>query len=173
MKNVLITTSALALLGFGLLLADVKTDYSHSTDFKAYKTYSWLKVDASNSLWTDRIRKAVDKQLSAKGWTMQTGGADVAVAAIGRTRNEQSYTTFYNGLGGGWAWRGFNNSTATTRVEETPVGTLTVDMFDAKSKQLVWRSIATETLSDKPEKNTKKLDDAVADMFKKFPPKSE
>jgi hypothetical protein len=90
-----------------------------------------------------------------------------------RTRNEQSCTTFYNGLGGGWAWRGFNNSTSTTTVQETPVGTLTVDMFDAKSKQLVWRSIATETLSDKPEKNTKKRDDDFADMFKKFPPKGE
>lgn len=174
MKNFLLTTGALAVLGFGLLLADVRTDYNHSTDFAAYKTYSWLKVDASSSLWTDRIQKAVDRELSAKGWTRQnTGAADVAIAAIGRTRTEQTYTTFYNGLGGGWYWQGFNSSTSTTRVQETPVGTLTVDLFDAKSKKLVWRGIATETLSDKPEKNTKKLDEAVEDLFKKFPPKGE
>jgi len=48
---------------------------------------------------------------------------------------------------------------STTTVQETPVGTLTVDMFDAKSKKLIWRSTSTETLSNKPEKNTKKLDD--------------
>jgi len=46
-----------------------------------------------------------------------------------------------------------------------------VDLFDANSKEVVWRGVATETLSDNPEKNAKKLEDVVEDMFKQYPPK--
>jgi hypothetical protein len=173
MKSFLLASGIAAALGFGILMADVHTDYDHSADFGAFHTYSWLKVDAGDSLWADRIRQAVDSQLSAKRFTQQPSGGDVAVAAIGRTREEQNYTTFYDGLGGGWFWRGLGGGTATTTVSETPVGTLTVDMFDPMTKKLIWRATSTNTLSKNADKNTKTLDNAVADMFKKFPPKGE
>jgi hypothetical protein len=176
MKTLLYTIGGVAVLGLGILAASIKTDYNHSTDFASYKTYYWLKVDAGNSLWVDRIKQAVDQQLSAKGLTVAASGSDVAVTAMGRTKQEQTYNTFYDGLGGGWGWRGFGGmgmANATTTVEDTPVGTLTVDMFDSNTKKLIWRGTATQSLSNKPDKNTKKLDDAVANMFKKFPPKGE
>jgi Domain of unknown function (DUF4136) len=47
---------------------------------------------------------------------------------------------------------------------------LTVDIFDGNSKQLIWRGQSSDTLSSKPEKNDKKMEKAVGDMFKKFPP---
>jgi hypothetical protein len=52
-----------------LLAAKVTVDYNHNIDFSQYKTYSWLKADAADPLWPDRIRQAVDSQLTAKGWT--------------------------------------------------------------------------------------------------------
>jgi hypothetical protein len=51
-----------------LLLAMTKVDYDHAVNFNNYKTYSWLKVEAGNSLWQDRIQRAVDNELAAKGW---------------------------------------------------------------------------------------------------------
>ena len=60
---------------------------------------------------------------------------------------------------------------ATTTVENIPIGTLVVDMFDTPTKKLIWRGTATDALSDKPEKNEKKLEKAVEEMFKHFPPK--
>jgi hypothetical protein len=63
--------------------------------------------------------------------------------------------------------------TATTTTSEYTVGTLVVDIFDAKSKQLVFRGAAQDELSDKPEKNVKKLDKAANKMFKDFPPGSK
>ncbi|HVW08100.1 MAG TPA: DUF4136 domain-containing protein [Bryobacteraceae bacterium] len=169
----LIAPAMLAVLTIGLLVADVKTDYSHSADFRDLHTYSWLKVDAANPLWTDRIQRAVDQELAAKGLTKQPNDGDIRVAAIGRTKESQTYTTFYNDLGGGWMWQGFGDGISTTTSEETPVGTLTVDLFNGKTKKLIWRGVATKTLSDKPEKNEKKLQDAVAKMFDKFPPKND
>ena len=62
---------------------------------------------------------------------------------------------------------------ATTTTETTTVGTLVGDIFDTQSKQLLWRAKSSETLSGKPDKNEKKLEKDVADMFRKFPPRSK
>jgi hypothetical protein len=35
-------------------------------NFSQYKTYSWLKVQAGDSLWAERIQLEVDAQLAAK-----------------------------------------------------------------------------------------------------------
>jgi hypothetical protein len=61
---------------------------------------------------------------------------------------------------------------ATTTVDNVEVGTLVIDMYDSASKHLVWRGMAHGQLSDKPEKNTEKLQKAVKKMFGKFPPRS-
>jgi Domain of unknown function (DUF4136) len=53
-----------------------------------------------------------------------------------------------------------------------PKGTLIVDLMDPNQKQLIFRGIATDTLSDKPEQNAKKIDSAVRKIFEKYPPKS-
>ena len=42
---------------------------------------------------------------------------------------------------------------------------------DAHNKQLIWRGVASNTLSDKPDKNEKTLDKSVDKMLKDFPPK--
>ena len=171
MKKQFVPMLVAALLGICLtLLADVKTDYSHRTDFAKYKTYSWIKVKTENPLWQDRIKGAVGMALQEKGWQEVPSGGDTGIAAFGSTKNQPTIQTFYDNLGGGWFWGGMDGM-ATTTVENTPVGTLVVDIFDGPSKKLVWRGIATDTLSGDPEKNEKKLQHTVADMFKHFPPK--
>lgn len=169
MRKHLLAFAALAGLGAAILFAEVKTDYSHSTDFGTYHTYSWISVKAGDSLWQDRITSAVDGELSAKGWSKVPNGGDASVSAFGATHNQQTLQTFYDGFPG-WRWRGFDE--ATTTVENTPVGTLVVDLFDSQSKKLIWRGTSSETLSEKPDKNEKKLEKSVGDMFKHFPPAS-
>ena len=44
-------------------------------------------------------------------------------------------------------------------------------MYDTQSTRLVWRGTATDTLSEKPESNEKKLDKSVDKLFEHFPPK--
>lgn len=168
-------TGGLALAGLAvLLLADTKVDYSHHTDFAQYHTYSWGRVEAGDQLWADRIRRDIDAELTNKGLQMVPSGGQLTVTAFGRTKTEQTLNTFYNGLGGGWGWRwgGMGEGMATTTTENTEVGTLNVDMFDTQSKKLVWRGQATKSLSGNPEKNVKKLQSDINDLFKKFPPKS-
>ena len=61
---------------------------------------------------------------------------------------------------------------ATTTTDTYRVGTLVVDLFDTKSKKMIWRGSASDTLSDKSSKNIKNLNKGVEKMFKDFPPKA-
>src|SRR6202022_21611 len=164
-------------VGLTLLLAcavfaqQVKTDYDHNANFSQYKTYSWKQVQTKDPLQVDRIKSAVNSALEAKGLTEVPSGGDVEVFAIETTQNQQTLNTFYDGFGGGRRWGGFGGfGDATTTVENYKVGTLVVDLFDAKTEGLLWRSSSSDTLSDKADKNTKNLDKGVNKMFKHFPP---
>ena len=149
----------------------VKTDYDHNANFGQYKTYSWEKVQTKDPLMVDRIKDAVNGALAAKGWTQAESGGDVSVVAIETTQNQQTLNTFYDGFGGGWRWGGFGDATTTT--ETYKVGTLVVDLFDAKTKNLIWRSSSSDTLSNNAGKNTKNLDKGVQKMFAHFPPEAK
>ena len=112
----------------------------------------------------------MDNALAARGWQQVSSGGDATVTAFGSTKEVPTLQTYYDGLGGRWFWRGFGGGIATTTVENTPVGTLVVDIFDSQTKKLIWRGADTKTLSEHPEKNIAKLSKVVDDMFKRFPP---
>jgi len=150
------------------LAARISSDYDRTVDFAQYAKYSWMKVQAGDSLWEDRIVRAVDAQLAAKGWTKVDSGGDAYITAFGSTKDQRTLETFYNGFGG-WRWRRFGDESATTTEEITKVGTLVVDVFDSRTKKLVWRGSSSATLSSKAPRNAKKLQDDVRDMFKEFP----
>lgn len=153
----------------------VKTDYDRNANFGQYKTYSWAHVKTQDPLLVERIKSAVNSALASKGWAQVESGGDVSVVAIEMTRNQQTLNTFYDGFGGGWGWRRFGGGgfgEATTTTETYKVGTLVVDLFDAKSKQLAWRGSSSDTLSTNSDKNIRNLDKGVEKMFKKFPPSS-
>jgi hypothetical protein len=169
------------LMGMMLLFAgklsaqQVKTDYDRNTNFGQYKTYSWEQVKTKDALDVDRIKTAVNAALSAKGWTMVDSGGDVSVIAMEITHNQQTLNTFYDGFGGGWGWRRFGGGgfgEATTTTETYKVGSVVVDLFDTKTKQLIWRGTSSDTLSNNSDKNIKNLDKGVEKMFKHFPPGS-
>jgi hypothetical protein len=170
-----------ALMGMVLLFAgvlsaqQVKTDYDRSANFGQYKTYSWEQVKTKDTLDVGRIKNAVNAALTAKGWTLVESGGDVSIVAMEMTQNQQTLNTFYDGFGGGWGWRRFGGGgfgQATTTTETYKVGTVVVDLFDTKTKQLIWRGAASDTLSNNSDKNIKNLDKGVEKMFKNFPPGS-
>jgi hypothetical protein len=151
----------------------VKTDYDRSANFAQYKTYSWAQVKTKDPLDVDRIKAAANATLAAKGWTQVDSGGDVSIVAMEITRNQQTLNTFYDGFGGGWGWRRFGGGSlgeATTTTETYKVGTVVVDLFDARTKQLIWRGSTSDVLSNNSDKNIKNLDKGVEKMFDKFPP---
>jgi hypothetical protein len=129
-------------LGFALMMITataafaqkVSTDYDKSADFAQYKTFMWIKEPkTTDPLMRQRVIEDVNAALAAKGLKLVTSNADICVAAHAATKEERTLNTFYNGFGGGWRWGGGFGS-ATTTVNDYEVGTLVVDLFDAKTK---------------------------------------
>jgi hypothetical protein len=66
-------------------------------------------------------------------------------------------------------------ATSTTQVRDILIGTLVIDMADAKKNQLAWRGMATKEVKTQasPEKRDKSINEAVKKVFKNFPPKQK
>jgi hypothetical protein len=150
----------------------VTTDYNQSADFATYKTFMWIKEPkTSNPLMRQRIVDEVNAALTGRGLQLATEDADMGIAAHCATKEERTLDTFYDGFGGGWRWRwGGGFGPATTIVSTYQVGTLVVDVFDARTKDALWRGTASKTISDNPQKNADILNKAVEKMFRNFPP---
>ncbi|MGH9363713.1 MAG: DUF4136 domain-containing protein, partial [Thermoanaerobaculia bacterium] len=85
---------------------------------------------------------------------------DLWVAVHARLSQQTQVTSHNTGYGYGYRWRG---GVSTATVEQIPVGSLIVDLADAKQKELVWRGMASDTLNPEksPEDKQKALQEAL------------
>ena len=176
MKGLRAALAGLVLMFPALAAAqDVKVDFDKAFDFSTVKTYS-IRIGTAwgNDLGQRRVLSEIDEAIAGKGWKKAAEGqANIQVVLHGATQTKRSANTFYSGGMGGYGYHYGamgGMGTSTTTVSEFTVGTLVVDMFDTKSKNLVFRGVAEDELSDNAEKNAKKLDKASTKMFKNFPP---
>lgn len=65
----------------------------------------------------------------------------------------------------GWGMHGTGGITR----RENVIGTIIVDLYDAKTKSLVWRGIGQNALSNNGNKNSQLVSKAVVKMFKQYP----
>ncbi len=159
--------AALSFVGATVFAQDVKTDFDRSANFGKYKTFA-VKIGTSwnNQISEKRVTEEIAQTLTEKGWTRVDANPDALVLLHGATEKQKSLNTFYSGIGGygGYGYRGWGGmggmGTATTTTSEYMVGTLVVDIFDAKSKALLFRGTAEDEISDKAEKNIKKVEKA-------------
>jgi hypothetical protein len=171
----------LALLVLGLLVSSAavaqKTniDWDRQADFSQYHTYAWQKSPhPAKGFWDQRIIDAVDKQLQAKGLTKVDSNPDMWVVYSNSIHDQKEVVgTGYN-MGPYWGWGYWGGPTTTTyNTWVTRIGTLVVELSDAKQHELLWRGSATDTISDNSTKNIKTLDNAVTKLFKNYPPKGK
>jgi hypothetical protein len=141
----------------------VSVDYDRGVDFTKYRSYAWAPVKTvENPLIDRRIVAAIEGELAKKGWTKDSTSAGAVVlyqAAIDESRQLVGWST-------GPRWSGMG----TIREEKVLTGQMVVEIYDAATQQLIWRGIVSDAISDKPETNEKRLNAAVAKLFKKFPP---
>ena len=131
-----------------------------------------MKIGTSwnNQISEKRVTDEITQTLTEKGWKQVDANPDALVVLHGATEKQKSLNTFYSGGGyGGYGYRGWGGmgggmGTATTTTSEYLVGTLVVDIFEAKSKALMFRGTASDEISDKPDKNIKKIDKVGQDV---------
>jgi len=166
------TAMAVALLGTMVAAQRVNYDFDRTADFSRYRTYSWVRgTNVNDELNHNRIVRAVDAQLAAKGFTRVEGehNADVLVAYHASFDENLEITGFRSGFGG----PRFANVSGTATTHKILTGTLVVDMMDAKTRNIVWRGFAERDLDQgaKPEKRVMNLNKATEKIFKNYPPK--
>jgi hypothetical protein len=173
--------AAIALLMAPAVIVAQKTsyDYEKSANFAAFKTYAHKQGTAvGQQLIDDRIVAALETQLAAKGLTKAAADPDLFVVYHMAFDKEKDISTYSSGHGGygayGWGWGGgWAGGTTTTQVRDILIGSLVVDLADAKKGQLVWRGMGVKEVDTQanPEKRDKSINKAVEKIFKNYPPK--
>ena len=151
----------------------VKADYDKRANFSGYKTFAFKKgTDAPTPFAQERIVSAIAAQLKARGMS-ESETPDVFVYTHVQISTETRVDTTGFGYGGypGWGGWGGGFATSSAQITEVPIGTLVTDIVDAKSNELIWRGVATDTLltNPTPEKSEKRINKAVTKLFYKYP----
>lgn len=147
---------------------DVDVEFDEAVDFTKFKTFRIgdgnLKSKApllNNDLTRKKIENEIRARLSAKKLTeVTTGRPDLAV----RYNLGAAPSTDTNVI------RGRRGRIVGATKSVTAAGTLTIDLLDGTSRDLLWRSVASEEERD-PAKLQDKLDEMVKKSFDKYPPK--
>ena len=153
-------------------------DFDKTATFAQYRTYSMQEgTPTKNELIDKRIAAAIEAQLAAKGFKKVDTAPDLIVlyhVALDEQKDISSYSTgpMYGAYGYGWGG-GWGSTTTDVRVRDILIGTLAVDMVDAKKKQMVWRGLGSKEIDTnaKPEKREQNINKAVEKIFKNYPPK--
>lgn len=163
----------------------VDMDYDPNINFADYKTFSWMPQTTRSGkypivdspFFTKRLQHAVNRELAAKAYHMvPSGEADFLIAYHITLEDKVEVADYGYGYG---AWRGrsarYNNYWGPSRDRNIDVyqyteARLILDFVDAKTKELIWRGVATGVTSGVGG-NEKELDEAVDKMLEKFPPK--
>ena len=179
-KRRLVAAMIAVVLAPALLLAQkVSYDFDKSAPFSSYSTYAFKDgTKVGQQLIDDRIVAAIENALAGKGFK-KSDTPDVFVVYHVAFDKEKDISTFSSGYGGGygpygWGWGG-GMGTTTTQVRDILIGTLVIDMADAKKGQLAWRGMGVKEVDTqaKPDKRDKSITNAVNKIFKNYPPKQK
>jgi Domain of unknown function (DUF4136) len=174
-NNLFLTIALLLTLYSSAIAQKVSVDYDRKAEFARYRTYSLMesKNPASSRVWCRRILDNIQLRLAVRGLLPGRPGESVDLYVVYNAGlKEQTVIEGYDyNYGQGWRWAWSDDySRMNTALEKDD--TLVIDLIDARENRLVWRGVATDTLSGRPS-NTKKIDRAAEKMFAKYPSKPE
>jgi hypothetical protein len=163
-----------AIAAVPVMAQTVTIDYDHTVNFLKFRTYTWEKVHATDPGVEDRLTVALNRDLAAKYMTEVSKGGDVTITAVDATQDKQELTDFYNGISGfswqrSWGSAGFLDTQPT--LQDVPLNTLVIDMYDTKTHKLLWRGSVTEPEVKSEDKNEQTVDKAVTQLINQYPPK--
>jgi hypothetical protein len=167
---------------------DIAVDYDKAFSFAGLRTWDWhpdgagevkLAISAEDDPQRVAARvdpiivPAVERELSAKGFTRSREGADLTVhyyvlGTIGQSAQVQGQ---FVAPVPEWGLPPFTASTTALKVY--PVGTLILDISSPSAGRIVWRGTARHEvdLDTWNSERQKVLERAVRDLIEKFPPK--
>lgn len=162
----------------------VGSDYDKQATFTNFHTFTVMQrqhLRVRNPLVVSRAQDAITQELIRKGYQQATDPAsadfsvDFTIGSHERT-DINSYPEPYAGVGwagwgggrGWWGGRYWGNDIDVRQVRE---GTLSIDVFDARTHRPVWHGWAKKDLTQKDmEQSEQPIHTAVDAILARFPP---
>lgn len=162
----------------------VASDYDRQADFNSYKSYAFYKTGIDQTQISDldkkRILKAIDAELSARGFT-KSSDPDLLISIF--TKEKEQVDVYNNRYGFGWGygfgygyWNpwywgggyGLYGPSVSTRTQ----GSLYIDLIDARNKELVWQGKGVGALgnTDNIERKEERIREFVSEILQAYPP---
>lgn len=171
----------LALVLSGCETLRVGSDYDRAANFSNYHTFTWLprqEYGVRDPLVAERAKDAILSGLEAKGYryVSDSAQADFAVDFTLGSRERVDIHTYPQPYA--WPWYGYGRywwgypywgtGVSVTRYRE---GTLSIDVFDAKTHRPVWHGWAKKALTHEDIVHSRtSIRKAVDAVLAKFPP---
>jgi hypothetical protein len=165
------------IIGFLFILSScsgiiVSSDYDRDVNMKPYNTYAWAEskdIEAKNNplyyneLSDKRIKTAVNKQLTKKGYVLSTENPHLILHYHILIEDHQELRNDpYVLYGPYWMQPHVNYY----RYNE---GSLLIDFMEAKTNNLAWRGWASSVLDFNHEMNEALIQEAVMRIIKVYP----
>jgi Domain of unknown function (DUF4136) len=162
----------------------VGSDHDPAANFSAYHAYVWMpprtKIhESSNPLVVQRAHDAIQNALSAKGYQLVTDAsqADFVVDFTIGSRERTDVNSYPAPYAGPWSWRrsywwGDPYWGSEVDVRQYREGTISIDVFDARTHRPVWHGWARKELTQADlEHSNGSIREAVDSVLAQFPPK--
>jgi len=158
----------------------VKSDYDHQANFAQYQTFGYMSplgTDKAgyNTLLTERLKSAARGQMEMRGYTYSATNPDLLLNFGAKLQQQTEVTPGFAPMGpyygyragfyGGWPGYGWGDD-----VYQYTEGTLSVDLVDARRRQLVWEGVAVgEVQNPDSAGSAENVEKVVAEVFAKYP----
>jgi hypothetical protein len=152
-----LASACLTLLATMAMARSVPYDYDRAANFSKFRTYAWTRgTDLTYEPNHTRVVRAIEAALVAKGLSRVEPSANPdALVAYHATFDLERF----GGTGFG--------------MQSVLVGTLVVEISDARTNSVVWRSAISGDLrpDESPDGRGKRIVKAAEKMLKNYPPK--
>lgn len=161
----------------------VQSNFDPTADFSSYRTFGFVETLATDrsgysTLLTGYFKSAVQREMSGLGYTFSDKNPDLLVnfSTNSEARTDVRSTGMTTGYGG-YGYYGYRRGMyagfpARTEVDTVhyKVGTVNIDVVDAKKKQLVWEGATEGRLTKEVMANPQAaVNGAVANIFAQYP----
>ena len=153
----------------------VNADFDKNVNFAPYKTYAFYKTGIDKAEISDldkkRILRSIDEEMTAKGFT-KSETPDLLINIFTKEREQVNVNQFNAGWGYGWGfgWNpwmwggGYNN------ISTSSEGTLTIDLIDAKKKEMIWQGEGVGYLTQNTHRKDENIKGFVTKIMSQYPP---
>ena len=151
----------------------VNADYDKKVAFDQYKTCAYVKASIDKVEISDldkkRILYAIDDAMAAKGFTKSENPQMLVSIFTKESERIDVYNNNSWGMGFGWGW-GRNFGMNYNQVYSTPEGSLFIDFFDTKTKDMIWQGEGSGYLTKNTDKKDARIKEFVDKILEQYPP---